>query len=170
MKDRLLIRIELVANVCIIVVALVICAAVAKRLLLKSHSSESGTQGVAAGTKINLTDIDFARNGQTLLLVLSINCKFCSASAPFYQNLARGSGSTHGTKLIALLPQQIEQSREYLKSLNVPIDEVKQTQPASVGVRATPTLILINSAGIVINSWVGQLQSDKETEVLSQLQ
>ena len=169
MKDSLLKRIELVANVCIIVVALVICAAVANRLLLKSPSSLSGIQGIAAGTKISLAEIDFARNGQTLLLVLSTDCKFCSASAPFYQNLATRTGSTHGTKLIALLPQGLEQSREYLKSLNVPIDEVRQTQPASVGVRATPTLILINSAGIVTNSWVGQLQSDKETEVLSQL-
>jgi len=121
MKARMLRRIELVANVCIIVVALVICAAVAKRLLLKSPSSERGTQGVAAGTKINLTE-------------------------------------------------ELKQSREYLRSLNVSIDEVKQTPPGSVGVRATPTLILINSGGIVVNSWVGRLQSDKEAEVLSQLQ
>ncbi len=51
MKDSLLKRIELVANVCIIVVALVICAAVAKRLLLKSPSSVSGTQAIAAGSR-----------------------------------------------------------------------------------------------------------------------
>jgi len=169
MKEHLLRRIELIANVCIIVVALVICGALVKRFLLKSPSTAREVPGVAAGTRINLTDVDWAKNGRTLLLVLSTNCKFCSTSAPFYQNLASRAESTHGAKLIAVLPQELKQSREYLKSLNVSIDDVKQAQPASVGVRATPTLLLINSAGIVTNSWVGQLPSDKETEVLAQL-
>ena len=170
MKEHLLRRIELFANVCIIVVALVICAAVAKRFLMKSPSATRDVPGVTAGTRINLTDVDWAKNGRTLLLVLSTNCKFCSASAPFYQHLATKAESTHGTKLVAVLPQELERSREYLKSLNLSIDEVKQVQPVSVGVRATPTLILINSAGIVTNSWVGQLPSDKEMEVLAQMQ
>lgn len=89
MKDHLLRRIELVANVCIIVVALVICAAVVKRYLLRSPSTTRDVPGVAAGTKINLTDVDWAKNGRTLLLVLSTDCKFCSAGAPFYQHLAK---------------------------------------------------------------------------------
>jgi len=170
MKDALLRRIELVANVSIIVVALVICGALVKRFLIKTASAPNEVPGVSAGTKLNLTDVDWAKNGRTLLLVLSTNCKFCSAGAPFYQHLATRAESTNTTKLMAVLPQELEQSRQYLKSLNVSIDEVKQTQPASLGVRATPTLILINNSGVVIHSWVGQLSSDKEAEVLKQLQ
>ena len=52
--NRLLRRIELVANVCIIAVALVICVALVKRFLLKSPSTAPDVPGVAAGTKINL--------------------------------------------------------------------------------------------------------------------
>lgn len=162
----LLRRIELVANVCIIIVALVICAALAKRFLLKP-STASDVPGVAAGTKVNLSGIDWARNGKTLLLVLSTNCRFCSASAPFYQHLVIKAESA---KLVAVLPQSVEQSKEYLKSLSVPIGDVKQASPAALGARATPTLILVNSAGLVTDSWVGQLSADKEVEVLARLQ
>jgi hypothetical protein len=55
-----------------------------------------------------------------------------------------------------------------LKSLNVSINEVKQAPPNSVGAKATPTLILVDGAGTVTNSWVGQLPPDKEAEILAQ--
>ena len=49
------------------------------------------------------------------------------------------------------------------------IDDIQQISPASLGVRATPTLILVNSAGMVTNSWVGQLSHDKAEEVVTAL-
>ena len=159
-------RIELVANVCIIAVTLVICGALVKRFLLKPATA-SEVSGVAVGTKISLSDVDWAKNGKTLLLVLSTNCKFCSKSAPFYQRLLI---KTESTKLVAVLPQNVEQSKEYLKALNVPIGDIKQGVPAAIGVRATPTLILVNSAGLVTDSWVGQLSVDRENEVIARLQ
>jgi len=168
--NRLLRRTELVANICIIAVALVICAALVKRFLLKSPSTASPAPSVATGTKITLPDVDWAKNGKTLLLVLSTGCRFCSASAPFYQHLASKAISQQGARLIAVLPQGVEQSREYLKSLNVTIDDVKQASPPALGVRATPTLILVNNVGLVTDSWVGQLSPDKEAEVFARLQ
>lgn len=168
--NRLLRRIELVANVCIIAVALVICVALVKRFLLKAPLTQSDVPGVAAGTKVTLPDVDWGRNGRTLLLVLSTGCKFCSASAPFYQHLVSNVGSQRGLKLIAVLPQNVEQGGEYLKSLNVMIDDVRQASPTALGARATPTLILVNDAGLVTDSWVGQLSPDKEAEVFARLQ
>jgi hypothetical protein len=168
--NRLLRRIELVANICVIAVALVICAALVKRFLLKSPSTASPAPSLATGTKIALPDVDWAKNGKTLLLVLSTGCRFCSASAPFYQHLAGKAMSQQGVGLIAVLPQGIEQSKEYLKGVNVTIDDVKQASPPVLGVRATPTLILVNNAGLVTDSWVGQLSPDKEAEVFAKLQ
>ena len=168
--NRLVKRIELVANVCIIVVALVISVALAKRFLLKSHAAAPLVSSIEVGTKINLPGVDWAKNDKTLVLVLSTGCKFCSASASFYQNLVAKSAHSNGTKLIAVLPQGVEQAREYLGSITVPIDDVKQVSPASLGARATPTLILVNNSGLVTGSWVGQLSGDKEAEVLARLQ
>jgi hypothetical protein len=168
--NRLGKRIELVANVCIIVLALVISVALAKRFLLKSPGPAHVVSGIEIGTKINLPDVDWAKNDKTLVLVLSTGCKFCSASASFYQNLVAKSAYSSGTKLIAVFPQSVEQATEYLRSINVAIEDVKQASPASLGARATPTLILVNNFGLVTGSWVGQLSADKEVEVLARLQ
>ncbi|MEK6334934.1 MAG: hypothetical protein AABM67_08295 [Acidobacteriota bacterium] len=78
--------------------------------------NSSRRSGVAPGTKINLSDVDWAKNGKTLVLVLSTNCKVCSASASFYQHLVAKAESTQKVKLVAVLAQSVEQSREYLKT------------------------------------------------------
>ena len=158
-------RIEIVANVCIIVVAIVVCVAAVRYFRTKASGSKAPAPAIAAGTKINLPSEDWARNHQTLLLALSTNCKYCSASAEFYQRLVNSASSN--TKLVAVLPQPPEESQHYLTALKVTIEDIQQVSPSALGVRATPTLILVDGTGTVTNSWVGQLPANKEKEVLS---
>jgi thioredoxin-related protein len=160
--SRLQKRIELIANVSIIVVAIVIGVAVGKRFLTKPSGPPAG---IAAGTRINLPNEDWAGNGRTLLLALSTSCKYCSASAGFYHRLLASAPSK--IRFVAVFPQSPEESKKYLNSLEVTIEDVKQISPSSIGVRGTPTLILVNSEGSVINSWVGLLSPEKEAEVLA---
>jgi len=122
--------------------------------------------GVAVGSKIFLPDIDWEKNGQTLLLVLDTGCQYCTASAPFYQQVVRESAHNRGVQLIATFPQEISQSKQYLNDHNVPIDEVRQSSLSALGVKGTPTLILVNSKAEVLRSWPGQLSPEAEKEVL----
>ncbi len=158
-------KIETVANVGIIVVAIVVCIAAVKYFRTKASTSQPSTPPIAAGNKISLPNEDWARNRQTLLLALSTNCKYCSASAAFYQRLV--STASPNTKLVAVLPQPREESQQYLTVLKLVIEDIQQVSLPPLGIRATPTLILVNSAGTVTNSWVGQLPHDKEEEVLA---
>ena len=160
-------KIEVVANVAIILVALLIGGVFAKRYLLDNRSQPP--QKITAGTKVPLQDVDWAKNGQTLLLVLQKGCHFCAESAPFYQGLTREMDSSKSTKLIAVLPQEVNVGQQYLADLKVPISEVKKINPDFLGVSGTPTLILVNHAGEVIDSWTGKLTPDKEIEVLKKL-
>ena len=157
-------KIEIAANVSIIVVAILVCVAAFKYFRAKS-GPQAAAPAIAAGTKINLPNEDWARNRKTLLLALSTNCKYCSASAGFYQRLIGAASSN--TRFVAVFPQSPEESKKYLSALEVTIDDVKQISPASFGVAASPTLILVDSEGSVINSWVGQLSPNKEAEVLA---
>ena len=160
-------KIELVANVAIIIVALLIGGVFIKRSLLDNRPQPP--LKITAGTKVPLQDVDWARNGQTLLLVLQKGCHFCAESAPFYQGLTREMESSKSTKLIAVLPQEVNVGQQYLADLKVPISEVKKINPDFLGVSGTPTLILVNNAGEVIDSWTGKLTPDKEIEVLKKL-
>ena len=159
----LLKKIEVVANLSIVVVAIVVCIAAVK--YFRTKGSGAPTTTIAAGSKINLPNEDWGRNRKTLLLGLSTNCKYCSASAEFYQRLAQAASAN--TKLVAVLPQSREESQQYLTALKLAIEDIQQASPAALGIRGTPTLILVNSAGSVTNFWVGQLPHDKEEEVLA---
>jgi thioredoxin-related protein len=101
-----------------------------------------------------------------LILALSTTCHFCTESGPFYQRIAEERA---GARLIALLPQSIEESRQYLNKLGIEVSEVRQSPTGALGVTGTPTLILVNNEGAVVNFWVGRLPAEKEAEVLSNL-
>src|SRR5258706_11096940 len=154
---------EVGANLSIVVVAIVVCIAAVKYFRTKGTGAATAT--IAAGSKISLPNEDWGRNRKTLLLGLSTNCKYCSASAEFYQRLAQAASAN--TKLVAVLPQSREESQQYLTALKLAIEDIQQASPAALGIRGTPTLILVNSAGSVTNFWVGQLPHDKEEEVLA---
>jgi thioredoxin-related protein len=174
MKTDIHRKIEFATNIAIVVVAVLLCVVLVKNHLISRSSpptnglEENNQNALQTGAKLSISEIDWEHNGQTLLLVLSTTCHFCSESAPFYQRIVKELGDN--TRLVAVLPQSVNDSRDYLNSLGVSVDEVKQISFSSINVKGTPTLMLVNSKGIVINEWVGRLPSDQEAEVLSQVQ
>src|SRR5690349_11820182 len=145
--DKLNKRLNLAVNLAIIVVVALIGIVFAKNLLPARSTRPNRDYRVATGSKISLPGVDWTSNEQTLLLVLETKCPYCAASAPFYQQLAREAERKRGVRLIAVLPQDVSEGKEYLSSVNVPIDEVRQSSFDVLGVKGTPTLILVNENG-----------------------
>lgn len=165
-------RVELAANVAIIAVAALICFVLVKSYILGGSQGPPPQQQQqqrpkpVIGSKAAVPDVDWGRNGRTLVLVLQKGCGYCTDSAPFYQRLAREAGSV---RLVAALPNKVEEGRQYLSELAVPVEEVRQASPQALGAPGTPTLLLVDGSGVVTDSWVGRLPPDKEDEVLSRL-
>lgn len=109
-------------------------------------------------------DIDWKQDKQTLILAISSSCHFCSESGAFYKRLVE---DRKGTRLIAAFPQPVQEGQDYLKQLGVAVDEVRNLDFSAIGVQGTPTLLLVDSAGVVKNSWVGKLSSEQEIDVLN---
>lgn len=164
-------KIELLANVAIIVVALALAAVLTRQYLWPGPEPKTAPaqSAIRPGTKITLPGAAWEGNGRTLLLVLQKGCGFCTTSAPFYQRLVKEAAGRGDVRLVAVLPQGEDEGREYLKGLGVEIDDVRQASPSALGARGTPTLILVDSAGLVTDSWVGKLPPDREAEVLRRL-
>jgi thioredoxin-related protein len=118
------------------------------------------------GKELPLSGVDWSKNERTLILALSSTCRFCTMSAPFYQRLA---SERKNVRLIAVLPQPEAESQKYLSDLGVSVDEVRRVSMRSLGVRGTPTLILVDGAGVVTGEWRGKLAENQEHEVLSRL-
>ena len=68
--------------------------------------------------------------------------------------------------MVAVAPEPVDQTREYLKTLGVGINAVLQATLADVGIRGTPTLVFVNRSGVVKKVWRGELSSNLEQEVM----
>lgn len=162
-------RIELLANIAIIIVAVLIGGVLVKRYLLPTSPRPEVADGgsIKPGTKLALPGVDWGKSDRTLLMVLSTNCRFCTESAPFYQQLAQEKAKRGRGSIVAVLPQGADEAKKYLDDHGIGVDEIKQAAPNSIGVRATPTIILVDQTGSVVESWVGKLPTAQESAVLN---
>jgi hypothetical protein len=170
--NSLIKKLEVSANIAIILLASLIGVIVTKNYLWPGKdigASESRRRNtIQPGEKLSLPDVDWAQNGQTLIIALSKDCRYCSESASFYQKIV-SQRQGKSLKVIAVLPQDTRSGQNYLNSLEVTVDEIRQTSLSSIQVSGTPTLLLIDNTGVVKEVWVGKLPSDKESEALSKI-
>ena len=164
-------RLELVANIAIVLVAITLIAVLAKRFIFSDGSQNKATDQIQSnvGARVAQLDIDWSKNDKNLLLVLSNSCRYCTESAPFYKRLVQERTKRDTFRLTAVLPQPVDEGRSYLNGLGVAIDDIKQLSPGAIRIRGTPTLLLVNSVGVVTEEWLGKLPPEKENEVLSRL-
>lgn len=175
-------KVELLANVAVLVTTLLLCSILIKKYLLPNastvgsvHAVQSKTsstntpnsQRVQIGTKISVPGVNWSQSPRTVLLALSTSCHFCSESAPFYQRLQQQK--PNDVRIIAVLPQSPANGQNYLESLGVSVSEVFQAPLASISVSGTPTMMLIDRNGIVKDSWIGKLGDDRQAEIITAL-
>jgi hypothetical protein len=156
--------IEVIANVAIIFVALSLGIVLISRTVKSYHapSTQSANTQWGKEQKIQLPGVDWSKNEQTLVMAISSTCHFCTESAAFYRDIR---ARTH-VHTVAVLPQSINESRDYLSNLGVQVDEVLQAPLSSIDVNGTPTLMLVGRDGTVIRTWIGKLPPESEKEVL----
>lgn len=161
-------RVELLANIAIVVVALLLGVVLVNRYLLSTSPKSEALEGarIKPGMKLSLSGVDWGRGDKTLLMVLSTNCRYCTESVPFYQQLAQQKALRKNARLIAILPQSLGEAEKYLNDNEIAVDEIRQPVPGAVYAKATPTLIVVDRIGSVVGSWVGKLPPEKEAEVM----
>jgi thioredoxin-related protein len=168
MKEGFSKKIELFANIAIIVVALILGFVLVKRFIL-NDSAPLPKQNIEIGSKVDLSMIDWAKNKNTLLLVLSKDCRYCTDSIPFYKKLNQETAQSEKVKLVAVFPQDVSTAKEYLQSHGLNLNDVHQVSVNDVGVQGTPTMLLINDKGEVAGTWFGKLFEPDENKVIERL-
>jgi hypothetical protein len=120
------------------------------------------------GKSVPLQGIDWQSNGATLVMYISTGCHFCQESTPFYQKLS--ADNVRGKmKLIAVMPQSVDESTKYLQEHGIIVDQVMSASLRSIGVSSTPTLMIVSDKGIVSDFWRGKLDDSRQNEVLDRL-
>jgi hypothetical protein len=119
------------------------------------------------GSKIEDTDdLKLRKAGRTLLLATASTCHFCTASMPFYRRLLPVAAKA-GVRVVAVTTEEPAVNQMYLASHNVEIASAVSSITNHIKISSTPILILLESNGTVVSSWLGKLNSDQEDEVLN---
>ena len=163
-------KVELAANIAIVIVALTLTTVVVKRYLWSSTpTNRQNPSQIKVGDKLTVNNVDWRSSDNNLVLILQKGCRFCDESAGFYQRLAKGLQNRSDVRILAVLPQGESESREYLSKLGVSVGNVVQAPPRSFGIGGTPTVMLVNQAGEIEGIWMGKLSDVQETQITERL-
>jgi thioredoxin-related protein len=167
-------RLDKAANIALILACLLLIGALARNYYLSRIPDPSVKLGIEKGEPVNLTgdaSADTQTAQATLVLALSTNCGFCQNSVPVYQKLAVFKNSSPArVRLATVMSEPKEEIEAYLKKHGIAADAVFSMPVSQIGVKGTPTLLLLDGQNKLIESWVGQLNSQEESEVIAHLQ
>ena len=163
-------RLEKATNVAIILACVALVGNLAWNYYRSTRPIPPPPPEIAKGTEVKLPGAAPANSQPTLVLALSKNCRFCQESVGFYQKLtAFKNASPQGLRMVAVLPDSKEEAASYLKEHGIGADEVISMEVAKLGVRGTPTLLLLDGQNKLEELWVGKLDNSQESQVIDRL-
>jgi thioredoxin-related protein len=114
---------------------------------------------------------DWHSHRETLLLALRDGCHYCKDSAPFYKKLTEfeRSGAIKDFHILAVFPDPSEIVSDLLKSEQLDLDSISSVDFEELGVTGTPTAVLVDQSGRVLELWVGELSDIGQQTLIDKL-
>ena len=104
-------KIELVANIFIILVAF-IGSILVQKYFIAAPLNQPARVEPKVGSQMNAPDVDWSQQPKTLILALQTDCHFFNESAPFYKRVIE-TVKNKNIKLVAVFPTEIEESAKH---------------------------------------------------------
>jgi len=169
---------DTVANIAIILV----CAIAAVVLVRNQFFPQQppGPPQVKKGEQYDqLKTVVPAGTSRALVVAVAPGCHFCNDSIPFYKNLIDQRNQKNSeVKFIAAVPASdkpeeaqklVSEETQKFTAGGAQPDSMVNMDFAAIKVPGTPTLMLVDNTGKVLDVWVGKLDSKGEKEVLKTL-
>ncbi|MYA79388.1 MAG: hypothetical protein F4X39_02525 [Acidobacteriia bacterium] len=172
MMDKLKKLLDLIATGAFIVLC---CVAIFWFVENRIERAPRQASGIAVGDAMpEVLPIEYEAHDRTLILVLSADCRFCVESTPFYKSLVESLQDTselrEEVQVVAVVTEDEDTSDSFISSAGLQeIPLFSGVKLRNLRVRGTPTLLLVDRQGIVVNLWRGKLVRGAEQEVLKAL-
>ena len=128
-------------------------------------SPRPGDSTRLVGSKVDLGDVTWTGSPRTVVLALSGRCQFCKMSADFYRALI-DSARPDRFRVVAVLQKHAQDLDPNLIELGIEkVRDIREADLAGLGVRLTPSVMVVDHRGVVQAAWVGKLSASQETEV-----
>lgn len=159
--------VEIFANLAIIGVAVVVAVLFYRGTLdRQSPAGAENRNRLEIGTKLALPLDQALSDRKTLVYFLSLRCRFCSESMPFYKRIHETNAKNARVRTVAVLPESVEDAETYFSSNGIVFDEILTKRPSDLGISGTPTLVLLDADQYVMAIWSGKLPPEAEERSL----
>ena len=163
-------RLEKYVNIAILVTCCLVVGNLARNFYLEHKAAARDFPNLSKGQVVKLSGYTPPSRESTLVLALSAHCHFCQANTPFYQKLAAfKSAAPNQLQLVAVLPEKQDEATAYIRGREIGTDAVLSMPLTQIGVKGTPTLLLLDSQGKLEDFWVGQLNDSQQKKVFDRL-
>jgi thioredoxin-related protein len=167
-------KLDTVANIAIILVCIIAAAILIRNNFLQPKQQQGNRPPEAAvGDQFDaLRQVVPAGSDRAMVVALSPTCHFCNESMPFYKQLIdQRNQKGSGVKVIAAVPRDEAKAEEQQKfaAAGAQPDSMVTLDFSTIKVPGTPTILLVDNQGKVLDVWVGKLDSSGEKEVLAKL-
>lgn len=158
-------------------IAIIVVCAIAAFVLIRNQffppAPPPRPGEVAKGDQIAaLQQVVPAGSNRALVMALSPGCHFCTESMPFYKRLIdERNQKGSDIKVVAAVPAPEAKDGEVkiMQEAGVKPDSVTTLNFQEAKVAGTPTLLLVDNKGEVLDVWVGKLDERSEEKVLEAL-
>jgi thioredoxin-related protein len=158
-------KIEVTTNLLIILVLVLIGGS-----LVKAHFGHK-PPGLSVGEQIAApAGYHWQEHDQTLVVAVRAGCIYCEHSYPLYLRLA---GLEHDNRLkahmLVVMPDNKEKGAALLSAHGLSSQNISGTLLNNMKVYGTPTLLLVDANGRLLQSWIGELDASRADALLAQL-
>jgi thioredoxin-related protein len=163
---------DTVANIAIIVVCAIAAVGVIRNQFFPPRPPGAPPQVEKGEQFAQLKQVVPAGASRALVVAVQPGCHFCNDSLPFYKRLIdQRNQQSSQVKFVAAVPSEEAKPQESQKfaTAGAQPDSVVKLDFEAVKVPGTPTLMLVDNNGKVLDVWVGKLDSGGENEVLKVL-
>jgi hypothetical protein len=159
-------KLERITHVCLIGVCLVSMGLLLERRFGRNPASGAKASSELTGTHVQVPGMVWGRAKLNAVVIISTTCPYCRQSTPFYLRLAAEARQNSPQSSFSVLSRQpAETVKAYLSAEHIDPHGTYQIL-GKTALSATPTLVLVDSGGVIRRAYVGKLAQAQEQEVL----
>lgn len=165
-------RLEVLTNVAVLLVAVSILVVLALNYVGGQKPTPRIVEGLQKGQQLPaISGVDYTGAASTLLIAMNTRCEYCTQSIPFYNQLAdlKNNGKI-SPRTVAVFPNTATEVQRYARQYELKIDHQSSIDFEQLKLAGTPTMILVDQNGSIINFWVGALKPEAQRQFLNALE
>ena len=157
---------ETATNLVVLVVVTLIAAIFAWGVI-QQQSPLNVWDGLQKGkTFTAVPSVTFGSTSRTLIFAMNSKCGHCNESIPFYRQVIDVARRNNNVQMVFISSEEENLFKDYLSQARLKVSSRSPVDLASYGIASTPTIIMVDNEGRIIDFWVGKLSHESEEQLI----